>query len=454
MRQRKNERGQVLVLTVLMLGALFGFGAIALDGGNIYADRRSAQAAADSASMAGALAVTRLPSDSSKSANVRRAAALQAEENGYFHNPPKTSVTVNWPPASPHPYAGNRNYVHVIITNRLDTILAHLFYRGPFQHTVEATAHASRNETLTPGIVLYADNPTACNAVEFDGSMNAVITGGGSVLSNSTACSCGPNSASGVSQGNGSVQFVDPLGDAGVFSAGCWVQVGGSFSHTLNGSPITPVTDAPQNYVNPPPLPDCSGLPDFTAEGDKSFNGGTPSLVPGRYDSIMTGSSAVLTLQPGIYCLEGTLSGGGSLALSIGANSGIIGTDVMIYLTNTAGGVQALGNGATQLIAGNPGGASVPVLVDAAGEDWRGMLIYAHPNNTNGIYLSGGSTSQYTGTIYGPGMDCDMHGNGEAIAFNTQMICDTVLITGSGDLSINYDPGRLYKRKDMIELFH
>ncbi len=447
MTNRKNERGQVLVLTVLLLGALLGFGAIALDGGNIYADRRSAQAAADSASTAGALAVMR----GYGHAQVLKVAELRAERNGYANVAGKTTVTVNWPPVAPHPYAGNWNYVQVIITNRLDTILAHMFYRGPFQHTVQATAHASRNETLLPGYTMYADNPSACPGVRFDGSMNAVLTGGGSVLSNSTAsCSCALNGASGVSQGNGSVTVVDPTGRSGIFSVGCWEQIGGTFTNIP-----APRPGAGQQYVDPPPLPDCSGLPDFTALGDQRFNGGAPTLVPGRYDSIATGASANLTLQPGIYCLEGTLSGGGGdLSLSIGANSGIIGPGVMIYLSDTAGGVQALGNGLTQLVAGDPSGPTKPELVDAAGEDWRGMLIYAHPNNTNSIYLSGGSGSEYTGTIYGPGMDCDMHGNGEAIAFNTQMICDTVLVTGAGDLSINYNPGSLYHRKDRIELFH
>lgn len=444
MRQQKNERGQVLVLTVLLLGALLGFGAIALDGGNIYADRRSAQAAADSSSMAGALAVMR----GYGSSQVRRVAELRAERNGYATVAGKTTVTVNWPPASPHPYAGNWNYVQVIITNRLDTILAHLFYRGPFQHTVEATAHAARNETLAPGYVVYADNPTACSGVTFSGSMNAVVSGGGSILSNSSAsCACAMRGASGLSEGNGSV-IVSGSG-AGIFSVGCWEQIGASFT----ASPA-PRPGAGQEYVDPPPVPDCSGLPDFTGDGDKMFNS-SGVLSPGRYDSIGTRSSATLTLLPGIYCLEGALAaGGGTKALSIGADSGVIGVDVFIYLTATAGGIEALGNGTTQLAAGDPSGPNIPLLVDNSGEDWRGMLFYAHPNNTNDIYLSGGSDSLYTGTVYAPGMDCDMHGSGEAIDFNTQMICDTVLITGSGSLDINFNPARLYKREDRIELFH
>ncbi|MGH2607023.1 MAG: pilus assembly protein TadG-related protein, partial [Anaerolineales bacterium] len=341
MTRRKRERGQVLVLAVLMLGALFGFGAIALDGGNIYADRRSAQAAADTASMAGALAVMRGYGVN----QVKRVAELRAERNGYPIVAGKTSVTVNWPPASPHPYAGNWNYIQVIITNRLDTILAHLFYGGAFRHTVEATAHAARNETLAPGYAVYADNPTACPGIEFAGSLQADVSGGGSILSNSSACNCGAgdNLGAGYGHGGGTATVVDPTGRAGIFTVGCWAE--GTFNYSLPGGGV-PSDYAGQEYVDPPPLPDCSTLPNHTTDvpSDKSYNT-SETLFPGRYDSIAAGANATVTLSPGIYCLEGSGTGGGGEALSIGATANIYGLDVMIYLTDTAGGIKMLGDG-------------------------------------------------------------------------------------------------------------
>lgn len=449
MRNGKNERGQVLVLAVLMLGGLLGFSAIALDGGNIYADRRSAQAAADSASMAGALAVAR----GWGSSQVSKQAFFRAAANGYA-NDANTTVTVRRPPVSPHPYAGNWNYVHVTITHRLDTILAHLFFGGAFRHTVESTGHASINETLAPGYAVYADNPTACPGIEFAGSLTAVVSGGGSILANSSAsCGCGgPNSGSGYGHGGGTATVVDPTGRAGIFSVGCWEE--GTLNYSLPGGG-GPSDNAGQEYVDPPPLPNCSGLPDFTALGDRSFNGGYNVLPPGRYDSIAAGANATVELSPGIYCLEGTLSGGGGdLALSIGATANFIGVDVMIYLTDTAGGIQMLGDGIVQLASGDPSGPNIPVLVDASAEDWRGMLFYAHPNNTNEIDLRGGADSYYTGTIYTPGSGCEMHGDAGVVAFNSQLICDTVLVTGNGTIEVNFDPARLYKREDMVELTH
>ena len=51
--KNSSEQGQVLVIIVLSLVVLFGFAALAIDGGMIYSDRRHAQNASDAASLAG-----------------------------------------------------------------------------------------------------------------------------------------------------------------------------------------------------------------------------------------------------------------------------------------------------------------------------------------------------------------------------------------------------------------
>src|SRR5574340_532241 len=48
-----SEKGQIVVLLVLVLLGLLGFTALAIDGGMIYADRRYMQSSADAASLAG-----------------------------------------------------------------------------------------------------------------------------------------------------------------------------------------------------------------------------------------------------------------------------------------------------------------------------------------------------------------------------------------------------------------
>ncbi len=54
--RKRGEEGQVIVFLALVLVGLMGFAALALDGGMLFSDRRHAQNAADSASLAGASA--------------------------------------------------------------------------------------------------------------------------------------------------------------------------------------------------------------------------------------------------------------------------------------------------------------------------------------------------------------------------------------------------------------
>ncbi|RLD07302.1 MAG: hypothetical protein DRI65_04925, partial [Chloroflexota bacterium] len=55
-RSHVGEEGQIIVFLSLVLVGLLGIGALALDGGMLFSDRRDAQNAADSAALAGASA--------------------------------------------------------------------------------------------------------------------------------------------------------------------------------------------------------------------------------------------------------------------------------------------------------------------------------------------------------------------------------------------------------------
>ncbi len=56
-RSLSDERGAVLILTVMMMPVMFGFLGLMLDGSMLYAARRELQDAADSAALAGAMQV-------------------------------------------------------------------------------------------------------------------------------------------------------------------------------------------------------------------------------------------------------------------------------------------------------------------------------------------------------------------------------------------------------------
>src|SRR5450756_1519423 len=99
MRNRKtnNEQGQAMVLLVLVIVGLLGALALAVDGGMILYDRRSAQNAADAAAMAGGYELTTDPWDTATLATrIHDAAISRASDNGY--STPDKTVTVDYPP--------------------------------------------------------------------------------------------------------------------------------------------------------------------------------------------------------------------------------------------------------------------------------------------------------------------------------------------------------------------
>ena len=59
--RRVNESGQAIYLIGIALAALIRLMALAIDGGRVYADRRSAQNTADAASFAGGLIIAQEP---------------------------------------------------------------------------------------------------------------------------------------------------------------------------------------------------------------------------------------------------------------------------------------------------------------------------------------------------------------------------------------------------------
>src|SRR5689334_7984909 len=150
---RKHEAGQVLPILALALVALLGFAALALDGGNLYTEQRRAQAAADNAVMAAAFAQMNGTSSAAALAAIDYA---NASQNGYTLGGPGTTMAFHTPPAH-GAYAGNTQYMEVVITQTVPTSLAHFVYRqNPIPLTVIAVAHGSPTGPLMPGYALVA----------------------------------------------------------------------------------------------------------------------------------------------------------------------------------------------------------------------------------------------------------------------------------------------------------
>jgi hypothetical protein len=439
LRDLKNhEQGQITVLMVFAVIALFGAAALSIDGGLLYLQRRAAQSAADDGAMTGALAITK----GYNASQIESIVYIRTADNGFDTANDDVEVKVFWPPQAPNAYAGNMDFVQVIITSRIPLAFTHFVYKGPVEVTVEAVGHARPGLDLVSGYAVYSTNESACEALKFSGNPDVQITGGGSLGSNSDAdCDCAvdpitgaPVGGSGVNKGNVSVEVID--GD--ITASGCW----GDYGDSGFVSPA-PTPNAPQEDMNKlktlVPTPDCSGLP---SHGKVMLNSVGETLSPGVYESIKLVSGAEVTLDPGLYCITGKDTGWG---VEMKGGSSLYGTGVMFYLSDPVGGWKSAGDSHIEL--------SAPTnLLDASGNQWAGMLIYGDPTMTNDIILTGGSNSWFEGSVFALGSHCDVEGNGGAVAFGTQVICDTVRINGTGDLDIFYDESKNYHIPASIDL--
>jgi len=427
--RRVQERGQITILNAFAIIVLLGFAAVAIDGSMLYVQRRLAQNAADTASLAAVLAMTQGYSG----AQMKYIALEKAKDNGFDHAGQGTEVVVNWPPKAPNAYAGNANYVQVFITGTVNAAFAHFVYDGPLQVTVEAIAHARLNEDLAPGYAIFGASLDACRTLRFDGTPILALTGGGSIVSNSLAnCGCESTGGSGVKEGSAEVAVYEG-GD--ILISGCWQNNGGSGSI----API-PITGLPQQSLPEAPIPDCTGMTDF---GEVKINSSGGTTAPGLYESLTFTSQAVASMQAGMYCIYGMNDSGWGFQTIGQAN--VVGDGIMIYLMENAGGFSSSGGSQIYINASS-------LLQDASGNDWAGMLIYSHYLNSNEIILTGTSDSWYEGSIFAYNSHCTGQGTDGGVALRTQLICDTIRITGTGDITVDYDMSKNYHLPDAVEL--
>lgn len=419
-----SEKGQALVLFVVGIAVFIGFVALAIDGGMLLSDRRQAQNAADSAAMAAALA--RMSNQNWQTAGLNAAAAFDYDNDGVenwvsVHNPPVTGLYATVPNAS--------QYIQVFITSTLKTSFAQLVFSNLTQNSVMAVGRARPSQSIFPGNALHATNPSQCNAVTFSGSGDVDINGG-NVFSNSLANGNPTSCHSGIVNGSGG--DIDITG-GGIVTAGTFRNQSGGEINAEDGI----IQGADQQDLPQIPIPSCAGLT------NRSYNGGAATLLPGIYNGGIRLNNAgdQITMSPGMYCLgDDFTANGGS----------VTGTEVFIY--QQSGELDLGGNTSIDL-------TRTSNLVDADGNQWAGMLYYMDPNNTSLVNISGNSGSSYTGTFLAAGLaspssqpKCSISGTGDNLGLNSQVICNTVEITGDAILLVNFNEEDNYRLPPIIEL--
>lgn len=401
-RKITSEKGQSVVLLAAAFIALLGFTALAIDGGMVYADRRFAQNAADTAALAGGgAAALKLENEfvkekdfSCSSSKVYKAATAavteaiyRAGDNGFLIDPEISDdhgVTIDCGVDNSGPYT--KHYLDVIVKIKMETrtAFAHFVYNGKLENKVTAVSRVYPRIPLVYGNAIVSLNPAICdgnnNGANFHGT-GLVDVEGGDIFSNGCL--------------NGSGQPVILVVDKEI-------RYGGDFDPGIaDWSPDpTHSTDLVPETEYGIELPDCS-------------DPGANNLTGAQFQN----SSP---LSPGLYCVTGNVS----------LNEGEFrGDGVTIVFLD--GELRINGNVTVQLTAPIPTPDPYPAV--------PGLLIYAPATNTNKMQFNGTSDSYFTGTILAPGASIDLLGTGSEEAFKCQVIGWNVEVGGTADTYVVYD---------------
>jgi Flp pilus assembly protein TadG len=383
-----SERGQVLVIIAVAMIGLIGIAGLAIDGSRAFSDRRQAQNAADTAALAAALAYVRTPDDDWTAVGFAR-----ADSNGYDDNETTNFVDVYHPPVD-GPYAGNAEYVQVIITSHLDTLFGRVVGIDQITNTVEAVAKATppvATEMLF-GEAIVSLAPSECKAFKYQGNANTTVIGGGLFVNSSC-----PDSA--FFNNSGSASMTAPsLNSVG----GVTYKPGSLNIPTINtGAPSVPYP--PRDMV----------LPNIVCSGNATKSGNT--LSPGNWTGTFP-PSGVDNLESGVYCVNGDFR--------MNAHDSLSGNGVVISMES--GEVRWNGGATINLHAPDTG-------------PYQGLLLYMPMTNSSGITINGDSASSFTGTILAPASPIDILGSGSSDGLHCQVIGYTVNISGTSGTKIVYN---------------
>ncbi len=431
---KRGEEGQVAVFLALVLVGLMGFAALALDGGMLFSDRRHAQNAADSASLAGASAAAYYMSSHAVNYNAficgtggtvftevtaEMEAINRAASNDYVIDADISDnhgVDVVCNITDMVSYEDKHIDVITKITRDTQSNFAHLVYDGPLRNEVEAVARVYPPMPLAFGKAIISLNQAACSGnkygVIFSGSSNTTVTGGG-VWSN------------GCLTGNGT-SFSVTVNDGGVGFAGA------STGTLTNISPVPLyIPSVIPEFSTIVGEPDCSSLSNRTVP-----HSGPATIQPGIYDEIKWTGGA-LTFNPGLYCVTG------SKGIQITGGS-VSGDGVTIFVTNA--GISITGNvSPVDLRAPEESPDPSPAI--------PGILIYMANGNTDTISMTGNSTSFYLGTVYAPDGDLYFSGSsGTEPTFNTQLIGNNVEVSGGATIDINFNDEENFEKPPYLDL--
>ena len=441
---RKAEPGQVLVIVAFGMFALVGMAALAIDGGNVYSDRRHAQNAADTSVLAAGLQWVRDPTDW----NAAAAAGLsRANDNGYNDNGTANVVqvyqcnhpaaTCNLPSPLPPLPGGSPDltayYIQTTITSHVPTYLARVLGVSQITNSVQAVVHAVPPwlESRYDGAALVSLMP-GCKSDSWpndpftlSGSSKSIVNGSG-VFVNSDCDN--------AFTGSNNTSLVTPDGGTCV--------VGGVISNGVVNPPAddhcASSIDLQRFKVPPVDLTSCPNPGTITDTGGNNY-----VATAGYYDTSFPDVSPAgnLVLGPGIYCMKSGINAGAgwNITTDVDGNGTFDGSDghdegVLLYVPMG----EVTFNGGSDIHIGAMNNINVDIGI-------RGYLIYLPQSNNSPVKIAGSNGSQFIGTILAPASLITLEGGSETDSLNLQcqIMGFSIRVTGNGTLNITYNGGKV-----------
>jgi hypothetical protein len=360
MKANKLEKGQVLYIIAIALVALLAFSALAIDGTNVYSQRRKDQSTADSAALAGAGAaaqylktrtdyqctsgnITGAATEAIASARATASADVTLDDTS---QPTQFTVAIQCSASNGVPYLD----IITTVESSVNTYFLKVITQEPSRISVTSTARVYLNSTYANGNGLVAlGSDCTSGGIHALGYGQISVKGAGIF---SAACIEATGSSTIFDYG-GLIQYTGTNGLQLGYSTLVLNDLNLSDSTTINAS-LTPQSaqpaalqpeQAPQS-LTPMEIPGMKAIDPPSCDGSTYIdlsvgpNGGTATVNPGNYSSLTLKpiGNASIVLKKGAYCFSGPLS------IGSGPGSVTIEPESTLYFNSSAGGLKNGGN--------------------------------------------------------------------------------------------------------------
>jgi hypothetical protein len=404
----RRRPGNVAVVFALCLVTVTGLIALSLDGGLVLDSRRHAQSAADAAAIAAVDSIYLEwwtdPTHLDASGNAKKAAVATATAMGYTNGVNGCTVEVYVPPVTGL-FVGRPCHCEVIIKTYQDRTFSKIWSSDKVKYGARAVARGRWSQIKDAIIVL---DPSGKGSLNASGNGSVTVQNGPIQVNSSDASAM-------IANGNGTLSATefDVYGIPGYTTPG-----GGSFTGTIvPGSPqiADPLAGMAQPVAS-----------DYALQSKKklSISGkSNVTLDPGLYIGGIQITGGTVTLNPGVYYMEG----GG---FSVSGQGNVYGDGVMLY--NDPGSTSD-----TISLAGSGNTISLSPMLSGP---YKGITLFQNRTSTAPVTVSGSNSSNLTltGTFYAAAATLNISGNGSQQTIGSQYISYDLVTGGNGSFSVNW----------------